>query len=158
MNAGVSSRRTFFTLVGAAAAWPLAAHAQRMRRIGVLVGGDGSDPEIQERMEALRLGLQPLGWTVGRNIEFDIRYAVGNANQARRYAADLVALNPDVLVASSSQSLVCLMEQTRTLPIVFVAAIDPVSHGFAETLARPGGMVTGFNYFEPSLTGKLLGL
>jgi putative ABC transport system substrate-binding protein len=155
-------RRDFVTLLGgAAAAWPLAARAQqgeRMRRIGVLSGLAADDPEGQARIAAFAQGLQQLGWNDGRNVRIDIRSAAGNADDARKYAAELVALAPDVILASGGASMGPLLQATRTVPIVFAIVPDPVGSGFVESLARPGGNATGFVQFEYSLSGKWLEL
>src|SRR5258707_15425087 len=127
-------RRKFLATLGGAAAWPLAARAQppeRMRRIGVLQGGsDRDDPRSQPNMAAFLQALQQLGWTDGRNVKIDYRWPAGDADKARKYAAELVALAPDVILTVSSPSLVPLLQTTRTVPIVFVAIIDPVGTGF----------------------------
>ena len=154
-------RREFITLLGAAAAWPLAARAQqgeRMRRIGVLVNLGADDAEGRARHVAFRQGLQQLGWTDGLNVRIDYRWYAGNADAARTHAAELVALAPDVILAEGSPSVAALRSATRTVPIVFVSIIDPVGAGFVESLARPGGNATGFLLFEYSLGGKWLEL
>ena len=155
-------RREFITLLGgAAAAWPLAARAQqpdRMRRIAVLQGLAADDPEAQTYVAALQQGLQEAGWTVGRNVRIDVRWSAGDAARLRRNAAELVALNPDVIVAGYGPTSPILQQLTRTVPIVFAQAIDPVGGGFVESLARPGGNLTGFTQFEYSLCVKWLEL
>jgi putative ABC transport system substrate-binding protein len=156
-------RREFITLLGgAAAAWPLAARAQQpegMRRIGVLTGAGGADdPDIKARLAAFLPALQELGWTDGRNARIDYRWGAGNPDNIRKYAAELAALAPDVIFASGAASLAPLLQATRTVPIVFVNVTDPVGAGFVESLARPGGNVTGFMQFEYSLTAKWLEL
>jgi putative ABC transport system substrate-binding protein len=156
-------RRDFITLFGgAAAAWPLAARAQqgeRMRRIGVLAGGAvASDADTQERNAAFAQALQQLGWTDGRNVRIDYRYGLGNAANVRKYATELVALVPDVVLVSGASALAPLLQATRTVPIVFVAVADPVGAGLVESMARPGGNATGFIQFEYSLSGKWLEL
>ena len=155
-------RREFITLVGGGAAWPLVAHAQqpdRMRVIGVLVAGTADDPEHQARVEAFRQGLERLGWTDGRNVRFDIRWATTNADALRKHAAELAALAPDVIVSAAGTTTTApLLEATRDLPIVFVILIDPVGAGFVASLARPGGNATGFLMFEYGLSGKWLEL
>jgi putative tryptophan/tyrosine transport system substrate-binding protein len=156
-------RRDFITLIGgAAASWPLAARAQqgeRVRRIGVLVASAADDSENQARMGAFLQGLVQLGWSDGRNVRIDIRWATTNADDLRRHAAELAALAPDVLVAASGTSTVApLLQATRTIPIVFVVVVDPVGAGFVASLARPGGNATGFTTFEYGLSGKWLEL
>jgi putative tryptophan/tyrosine transport system substrate-binding protein len=154
-------RRQFITLLGgAAAAWPLAARAQqgeRMRRIGVLMSvADG--PEGHARLGAFLKGLEQLGWIEGRNVQIDRRWGAGDAERARRYAAELVALGPDVILASGDHSVVASQQATRTVPIVFTVVSDPVGTGYVETLARPGGNMTGFTLFEYSTSAKYLEL
>jgi putative ABC transport system substrate-binding protein len=155
-------RRTFITLLGgAAAAWPLTTRAQqseRMRRIGVLMTLAADDPEGQVRLSAFVQGLQQLGWTDGRNVAIDTRWGAGDANLYRRYATELVALVPDVVLASTSLAVGRLQEATRTVPIVFVQVIDPVGAGFVDSLGRPGGNTTGFAVFEYGISGKWLEL
>ena len=155
-------RREYITLLGGAAVWPLAARAQqgeRMRRIGVLAGGAiESAADTQERNAAFAQTLQQLGWTNGDNVRIDYRYGLGNAANVRKYAAELVSLAPDVILASGASVLAPLLQATRTLPIVFVAVVDPVGAGFVESMAQPGGNATGFIQFEYSLSGKWLEL
>jgi putative ABC transport system substrate-binding protein len=156
-------RREFITLLGtAAAAWPLVAGAQQpeqMRRIGALMAYAENDGEGQARVAAFREGLQKLGWTEGRNIRIDMRWATTSADDLRRHAAELVALAPDVILAATGTATVApLLQATRTLPIVFVVVIDPVGAGFVASLARPGGNATGFLMFEYGLSGKWLEL
>jgi putative tryptophan/tyrosine transport system substrate-binding protein len=154
-------RRAFITLLGGAAAWPLAARAQqpeRMRRIGVLMGYAESDPEAQAQIAAFRDGLQKLGWPEGSNIRIDTRWAApADAESMQRFAKELVALQPDLILSSTTPTTVALLRQTRTIPIIFNVA-DPVGSGFVASLARPGGNVTGFNVSEPGLAGKWLEL
>ena len=144
--AGISS----VLLGGAAAAWPLAARAQqaeRMRRIGVLMAAAADDPESQARIAAFLQGLQQLGWTDGRNVRIDTRWATTNADDLRRHAAELAALAPDVILAATGTATVApLLQATRTVPIVFAMVIDPVGAGFVASLARPGGNATGFTH------------
>jgi hypothetical protein len=153
-------RREFITLVGGVAAWPLAAHAQpgeRVRRIGVLAGGqDTDDPRSQPNLTAFLQALQQLGWADGRNMKIDYRWPVADADKIRKYAAELAALAPDVILAISSPSLASLLQATRTVPIVFVAVADPVGAGFVESLSRPGGNATGFINFEYSIGSQTL--
>jgi putative tryptophan/tyrosine transport system substrate-binding protein len=158
----MSSRREFITLLGgAAAAWPVTARAQqpeRMRHIGVLISGAADDPVLQERNAAFLQALQQLGWTVGRNLRIDYRWPGGDAERIRKYAAELVALAPDVILASGTANVGPLLQATRTVPIVFPIVGDPVGAGFVDSLARPGGNATGFMSFEYSLSGKWLEL
>jgi putative ABC transport system substrate-binding protein len=153
-------RREFITfIVSASAAWPFAAHAQQpKRRIGVLMSMVEDDPEGQARVRAFREGLQELGWADGRNVRIDIRWTAGNAADTGKYAAELVALTPDVIFASASVNVAALQRITRSVPIVFANVIDPVGAGFVASLARPGGNTTGFSAFEYSLSGKWLEL
>jgi putative tryptophan/tyrosine transport system substrate-binding protein len=156
-------RRQFITLLGgAAAAWPLVARAQQprepMRRIGVLLTGAADDPESLARVGAFLQGLQELGWTDGRNVRIEYRWGSADAERIRKSAAELVALAPDVIVVSGNSGMVPLQRATRTLPIVFVNASDPVGGGFAASLARPGGNVTGFASIEYGMSGKWLEL
>jgi putative ABC transport system substrate-binding protein len=152
-------RRQFITLLGGAAAWPLAGRtqqAERVHRIGVLMNTAADDPEGQARIAAFHQGLQEWGWTLGRNARIDARWGAVDADNSRRYAAELVALAPDVILASASAAMGALQQTTRTVPIVFVTVIDPVGAGFVESLARPGGNATGFALFEYTLSGKWL--
>jgi putative ABC transport system substrate-binding protein len=154
-------RREFIAGLGGAAAWPLAARAQqsvRMRRIGFLLGSAEDDPEGRARMTAFVQGLQDLGWTDGRNVRIDYRYGLGDNDRLRRYAAELIALVPDVILASGSAAVRPLQQATRTVPIVFAGALDPVGAGYVPSLARPGGNVTGFTVFEYGFGGKWLEL
>jgi putative ABC transport system substrate-binding protein len=155
-------RREFITLLGAAAAWPLAARAQqpeRMRRIGVLMGYPESDSEAQTKIAAFRDGLQKLGWTEGRNTRIDTRWATpADAESMERFAKELVALQPDLILSSTTPTTAALLQQTRTIPIVFATVADPVGSGFVASFPRPGGNVTGFVVFEASLAGKWLEL
>jgi putative ABC transport system substrate-binding protein len=150
-------RREFIAGLGSAAAWPLAARAQqgeRMRLIGVLMTLAADDPETLRRRAAFVQGLQELGWTEGRNMRIEFRSGVADGDRYRRYAAELVALSPDILLANGASTLGPLQQVTRTLPIVFVNTTDPVGGGYVEGLARPGGNATGFMTFEYSMTGK----
>jgi putative tryptophan/tyrosine transport system substrate-binding protein len=141
-------RREFITLLGGAAAWPLAARAQqphRIRRIGVLIAATAHDPEYQARIGAFRQALARLGWTDDGNARIDTRWATTNADEIRRHAAELAALAPDVILSATGTTTVApLLQATRTVPIVFVIVIDPVGAGFVSSLARPGGNATGF--------------
>jgi putative ABC transport system substrate-binding protein len=155
-------RRKFLgVLGGAAATWPLAARAQqavRMRRIGVLMTQRADDPDGLARVTALAQGLQPLGWTVGRNLRVEYRWSAGSAADTRRYAEELAALSPDVLVTSGAAGLGPLLQATRSVPIVFVLVADPVGAGFVDSLARPGGNATGFLAVEYGFGSKQLEL
>jgi putative ABC transport system substrate-binding protein len=155
-------RRKFIGALGsAAAAWPLAARAQqagRMRRVGVLMTTAADDPDSQARIAAFQQGLQQLGWTDGHNVRVDTRWAAGDPNRFRQYAAELIALAPDVILANSSQSVAALLQATRVVPIVFVGIADPVGAGFVDSLARPTGNATGFALFEYGISGKWLEL
>jgi ABC-type uncharacterized transport system substrate-binding protein len=155
-------RREFISLLGgAAAAWPLTARAQqgeRMRRIGVLMNLTADDPETSARVTAFAQGLQQLGWTDGRNVRIDYRWSAGDADRSRKYAAELVALAPDVILANGSPAVAPLQQLTRTVPIVFVYIVDPVGAGFVESLPRPGGNITGFTFFEYGMSAKWLEL
>jgi putative ABC transport system substrate-binding protein len=154
-------RREFILALGGAAAWSLVAHAEedeRLRRVGVLMPLAADDPEAQTRLGAFLQGLQQLGWTIGRNLQVDVRWGEGNVAVMRKYAAELVALTPDVLVGAGTAPAGPLLEATRTVPIVFVHAVDPVGAGFVASLARPGGNATGFVQFEYEISGKWLEL
>jgi len=155
-------RREFITLLGGAtAAWPLGARAQqteRMRRIGILMPLSTDDPEAQARIAAFQQGLQQLGWTIGRNVRIDYRLSAGDADDARKYAVELVALAPDVILANGGAAVEPLLRATRSVPIVFAIVPDPVGSGFVDSLARPGGNATGFLMFEFSISGKWLEL
>ena len=155
-------RREFITLLGgAASAWPLVALAQqprRMRRIGVLTPFPADDAEGHARLTAFTQALQQLGWTDGQNVRIDYRWGPGNPATMRKYATELVALEPDVVLALTTAAMGPLLEASRTVPIVFVTVADPVGAGFVETLARPGGNATGFTPYEYSISGKWLEL
>jgi ABC-type uncharacterized transport system substrate-binding protein len=151
-------RREFITLLaGGAAAWPLAARAQspqRMRRIAVLWNFAASDAEGQLRLTAFGQGLQQLGWSVGRNVRIDYRWGAENVEQIRRNVADVIALAPDVIFVAGGRNLTALQQANRSIPVVFVSISDPVSGGFVESLARPGGNATGFGTEEYGMSGK----
>ena len=155
-------RRDFITLLGgAAAAWPLVARAQqpeRVRRIGVLMNRAADNPDGQARLAAFQQTLQQLGWSEGRNVRIDVRWGADDVERERRYAAELIALAPDIILAGGTLSMAALQQTGRSVPIVFAAIADPVGAGFVDSLARPGGNVTGFTAFEYSLSGKWLEL
>jgi len=153
-------RREFIALLGGAAAiGPIAARAQQpTRRVGLLMSQVENDPEGQARFRVIVDGLQQLGWTDGRNVRFDVRWTAGSPADPGKYAAELVALKPDVIFASGSVNVAALQRITRSVPIVFANIIDPVGAGFVASLARPGGNTTGFSAFEYSLAGKWLEL
>src|SRR5262245_33843931 len=153
-------RRKFITLLGGAAAWPLAARAQQgpMKRVGVLLPAVADDPVWQARVAAFQQALAILGWVVGRNLGIDVRWATANTPEIRKNAAELAALVPDVILAGGNSSVGPLLEATRTVPVVFAAVADPVGAGFVDSLARPGGNATGFMVYEFSIGGKWLEL
>jgi putative ABC transport system substrate-binding protein len=154
-------RREFIMLIGAALAWPHAARAQQtgaMRRIGVLVNNVETDPEVQGQIAAFRQSLEQLGWSEGRNIHIELRFTANNYEQLPHLAQELVALNPDVVFATTTPAVKALQARTRTIPIVFVYASDPVGAGLVSSLARPGGNITGLLLYEDSITGKWLGM
>ena len=156
-------RREFITLLGgAAAAWPLVARAQqqggRMRRIGMFMNLASDDPEGQGRVGAFLQGLQQSGWSIGRNVRIDTRWATANAADIRRHAAELAALAPDVILAHGTSTVGPLLQATRTVPIVFPVVTDPVGAGYVDSLARPGGNVTGFMNSEYGMSAKWLEL
>jgi putative ABC transport system substrate-binding protein len=155
-------RREFITLLGgAAAAWPLAARgqqAERVRRVALLSGAIADGPDTLLRISAFMQGLQELGWTIGRNLRIDFRFGVGDADRIRKYAAELVALAPEVILAGRGTGVAPLQQVSRTIPIVFVNVTDPVSGGFVASLARPGGNATGFLGIEYSTSAKWLEL
>ena len=151
------SRRKFITLVGGAVVWPLAARAQqseRVRRVGVLMPFTPGDAEALERKTVLERTLEQSGWTLGRNLQIDYRFAGGTAEPIRRDAAELVALTPDVIVTIGSLTVTPVQQATRTIPIVFTNLADPVGAGLVQSLARPGGNTTGFTNFDYSMSGK----
>ncbi len=161
MTVTIGRREWRAALGGAAVAWPLAGRAQqreRTRRIGVLMSLAADDPEGQARLTAFVQGLQELGWTDGRNVQIDYRWPAGDAERIRRYAAELAALAPDIILAGGGAVVPSLLQATRTIPIVFTQTPDPVGAGFVESLARPGGNVTGFTVFEYGIGAKWLEL
>jgi putative ABC transport system substrate-binding protein len=156
-------RRAFITLLGNAAimAYPLAARAQqaeRMRRVGVLMLYEENDPEAQVRVVAFRQGLEKPGWSIGRNLQIDFHWGVGDVDWIRSAAARMLRAAPDVIVANGGAALRPMQQATRTLPIVFIGAADPVADGFVQSLAHPGGNITGFTTLEPSIGAKFLAL
>jgi len=149
------------SLIGAAAAWPLTANAQqreKMRRIVVLMNLTADDPQSPVRLAAFLQGLRESGWTDGRNVRIEYLWGANDVERSRKYAAELVTLAPDVILASGSPAVAALQQATPTLPIVFVSVIDPVGSGFVDSLARPGGNITGFTLFEYGIGGKWLEL
>jgi putative tryptophan/tyrosine transport system substrate-binding protein len=151
-------RREFITLLsGATAGWPLATRAQQreqMKRIGILLGATADDAVFQARLAAFYQGLALLGWSIGQNVRIDTRWATANTAEIRRHAAELAALTPDVILAHGSSTVGMLLQATRTVPIVFAAAVDPVGAGFVDSLARPGGNATGFMSFALMLLAR----
>jgi putative ABC transport system substrate-binding protein len=162
MSRGPLNRRDFISrLAVTASAWPLAARAQqpeRMRLIGVLMAYAESDPEGQAWVAAFREGLQKLGWAEGRNIRIDTRWATPDVEPMQRFAKELVALQPDLILSQSTPTTAALLQQTRTIPIIFADIADPVGSGFVTSFPRPGGNVTGLVLFEPTMAGKWLEL
>jgi putative ABC transport system substrate-binding protein len=155
-------RREFIRIIaGPALAWPLAAHAQqgeRVRRIGVLIARAATDPEAAEGVGAFVQGLAESGWTIGRNVRIEYRYGAGDPEMFRKYATELVALAPDVILAIGTPSVAALQQSSRSLSIVFALVTDPVGAGFVDSVAHPGGNTTGFMLSEYSLNAKLLEL
>jgi putative tryptophan/tyrosine transport system substrate-binding protein len=153
-------RREFITLLAGAIAWPLgpaiAQPSDRMRRIAMLSGFAAGDPEAQARVAVLQQGLSELGWSEGRNISMDFRWSTGQAEEMRAFAKELIELKPDVIVGMTTPAVTALVNETKTIPIVFVNIVDPLGRGFISNLARPGGNVTGFLNFEFSMGGKWL--
>jgi putative tryptophan/tyrosine transport system substrate-binding protein len=161
MASYIGRRKFLATLGGAAAAWPLAARAQqgeRIRRIGVLMAYAESDPEGQVWVAAFREGLQNLGWTEGSSVQLDIRWATTDAELMQRFAKEIVALQPDLILTQNTPTTRAMLQQTRTIPIIFANVADPVGSGFVANFPRPGGNVTGFILFEPTMGGKWLEL
>jgi ABC-type uncharacterized transport system substrate-binding protein len=155
-------RRDFIkAIAGSAVVWPLTVRAQqgdRMRRIGIISGAAGEESETKDRITAFLQELKHLGWAEGRNIRIEMRASAGNIGVARKYAAELVAFAPDIILASGGSTVAPLLESTHTVPIVFTITADPVGNGLVDSLARPGGNVTGFMSFDYSLSGKWLEL
>src|SRR5262249_30771740 len=157
-------RRDFIrAIIGSATAWPLTLRAQQskpnpMRRVAALMPYSANDPQVQNRNAAFLQALQQLGWTVGQNLQIDYRWSAGSEGDTRKYAAELVALAPDVIFTPGSAGVEPLRRATRTVPIVFVLVADPVGAGFVSSLARPGGNVTGFSKYDYSIAAKWLAL
>jgi putative tryptophan/tyrosine transport system substrate-binding protein len=158
----MSSRRDFITLLGGTAVWPLAARAQqleRTRRVGALVGLAEDDPEMKARLAGFRQGLEKRGWSEGRNVSIDTRFTPdSSADRLQVLARELIALQPDVILAQTTPIVAALQRETRTIPIVFSNIADPVGSGFVASLPRPGGNITGVMLYEPSVTGKWLAM
>ena len=155
------NRREFITLLGGAAAWPLAARGQqgdRVRRIGVLMGGDENDPVWKTRLSAFTRALADLGWPNGRNVQMDLRWYGDDINRIGVLARELVGLRPDITLTGATPPTVAVQRETRTIPIVFAGVADPVASGIVERIDRPSGNITGFAAFEASLAGKWLEL
>src|SRR5262249_5353488 len=157
---GAMKRREFITLVGGAAAWPLASRAQnnKVRRVGMLMNLSADDIEATARIVAFVRELQRLGWTVGHNLQIEYRWGAGDADKFRKYAAELAMLAPDVIVTSGAGTVAALLQATSSVPIVFALVADPVGAGFVDSLAQPGRNATGFTALEYSLGGKWLEL
>jgi putative tryptophan/tyrosine transport system substrate-binding protein len=154
-------RRDFVkAIAGSAAVWPVTARAQQgdRKRVGIIIGPTGEESETKARIDAFLQELKHLGWDEGRNVQIEMRASAGNIGTARRYAAELVAFAPDVILAVGGSTVGPLLEATQTVPIVFTITSDPVGNGLVDSLARPGGNVTGFMSFEYSLSGKWLDL
>ena len=154
-------RRTFIAGLGSAAAWPLAARAQqgdRVRRIGLLMTGDENEPVVKPRVSAFTKALEELGWTDGRNVRMDLRWGGGDINRMRALARELVGLQPGIILTSSTPAIAALQRETRTIPIVFATAGEPVATGIVAGFNRPGGNITGFVSYEGTLGGKWLEL
>jgi putative tryptophan/tyrosine transport system substrate-binding protein len=154
-------RREFIAILGGAAAWPLAGHAQQpegVRRVGVLMGFPANDPFTQRIVSAFAQALGRFGWVEGKNIRIDYRFAAGDPTLFKTYAAELVGLMPDAILASTPPAMAALCQQTRTIPIVFVLVLDPVGLGLVQSLARPGGNITGFSSYDAPIMGKWLQL
>src|SRR5262245_38796517 len=151
-------RRSFITLLGGAAAWPLVARAQqeRMRRIAILMAYRPSDPVMQARVQALQQELQRLGWTKGLNIQFDERWTTDDMELVRAHAINVVDLNPDVIVTNGGRVVPIFIQLTRSIPIIIPGVGDPVQTGWVQNLAHPGGNVSGFTFYEASVLGKML--
>jgi putative ABC transport system substrate-binding protein len=155
------NRRAFISVLGGAAAWPLAARAQQprgIRRIGVLMTYAESDPEGQAYLAAFREALQKLGWTEGHNFQIDYRWAALGSEATQRFAKDLIALQPELILSQNTPTTAALLQQTRIIPIIFATGADPIANGFVASLSQPGGNATGFINLEASMGGKWLEL
>ena len=158
---GHMRRREFLSVLGGAAAWPISAQAQQsnqVRRVGALIGGAESDPEFQARLAVFRQSLEKLGWSEGKNIRIDYRFTAASRERTEIFAKELVALQPEVIFASSTLPAAALQRESRTIPIVFGIVGDPIASGFVVSLPRPGGNMTGFTSLESSISGKWLGM
>jgi putative tryptophan/tyrosine transport system substrate-binding protein len=149
-------RREFITILSGVAAWPLAARAEQTRRIGLLMNSHESDPLYGSYAAAFAQTLQRLGWREGENLHLDVRWSAGDRERISAYTAEVAGMAPDLILASSTVNLTALLQATRTIPIIFVQVSDPVAQGFVSNLSRPGGNITGFTSFEPSIAGKWL--
>ena len=154
-------RRKFIGLIGGAAAWPAVARAQqpgRMRRVGLLLASDERDREMQARLSGFQEALRALGWTIGGNVQLDLRWFGGSSERAVGYAREIAALAPDVIVANATVGLEAVLKVTRSVPTVFVAVGNPVGSGYVASMSHPGANVTGFSAFEPEITGRWIQL
>ena len=154
-------RREFIAGIGSAAAWPVVTRAQqaeRVRRVGALMAFDENDPDGKAQLSAFIRGLAELGWTEGRNMQMDVRWAAGDVDRMRSFAKELVGLRPDVILGSTTALMAALQRETQTIPIVFAACADPIGAGLVASLSRPGGNITGFSYVEAEMAGKWLEL
>lgn len=147
-------RRVFIAVLCGAAAWPIAARAQAVRRIGILLASEERDPEMRARLTAFQDAMRALGWTEGSNVQMDIRWSGGSSERAETYAKEIAALNPDVIVAHATVGIEAVLKTTRSLPTVFLAVGNPVGTGIVPGMSRPGANVTGFSAFEPEITGR----
>jgi putative ABC transport system substrate-binding protein len=153
-------RRRLIGLIGGAVVWPVMARAQskRTRRVGVLLASNERDPEMQARLSAFQAALRALGWTIGDNVEMDVRWFGGSSERAEEYAREIAALAPDIIVANATVGIQAVLKTTRNVPTVFVTVGNPVDSGFVASMSRPGANVTGFSAFEPEITGRWIQL
>ena len=151
---GQMQRRKFIGLLCGAMTWPIPARSQTLRRVGVLLASDERDPEMQSRLSAFQGAMQALGWTVGGNVQMDVRWFGGSSERAEVHAREIVALGPDVMVANATVGIQAVLKATRSVPTVFVAVGNPVGTGIVASMSRPGANVTGFSAFEPEITGR----